>query len=155
EPFELPIQVSDAISSLTVKATATDNTGHQASASRTVPVTADPLTSVIGMVVDKDGAAVSGATVKVFNTFSAQSDATGAFHFDAVPTILGPVTARATIVVGNATFSGSSAVTPFVRGGITDVGTVVVRNGVRHVLLLGPPFGDVSFTRSYFEPAMP
>ena len=154
-PYEVSFTVPNGINSLTVKATATDNVGQQASDTRTVAVIPDPLTRVIGTVVGVDNLPVEGAVVKVFNTFSSVTDMAGAFHIDQVPTILGPVIVKATAVQAGVSLSGSSLPLAAVRGGVSDVGQIVVRNSVRHVLLLGNNPPDLAFTKAEFSTVMP
>jgi hypothetical protein len=60
--------------------------------------------------------------------FSATSGPDGVFSIPGVPTIFGDITVDAEKRdVGGLLLKGSSGVTPFVRGGVTDVGDVVLR----------------------------
>lgn len=82
-------------------------------------------------------------------SFTATTGADGSFAFPDIPSILGEVAVAATAVIDGAEHRGSSQKVPVVRGGVTDVGEVVVRGGL-NVLLLDEQCDSVS----YFPTAM-
>ncbi len=141
--FDVPA----GISSLTIEARATDNLGQVGSATRTVAVVPydGPTTSVIGRVLDGPGVPIQGLTVSVFNAFTTQTDAEGAYSLSGVPVIRG-------------------GIVPFVRGqfngrkiskcqftwdcqlpqrqpvadGVTDLGDLILTRQVQQDLFLTP-----------------
>ena len=70
EPFECRFTVSVGVSSLTLRAEATDPGNNVGVAEVVVNVIPDPLTTVIGTVVDTEGNPVSGATVSTVGDHS-------------------------------------------------------------------------------------
>ncbi len=139
-PYEQDLSVPVGSATLQVTATATDDQGIAGSASATYDVVPDPLTTVVGSVVNGDGQPVVGAEVTVLATYSALTDAGGAFSISGVPTVAGDLQAIARQEVGGVVFSGSSAPFAPVPGGSTDVGVIVVRD----VFAYGDPTDDVA-----------
>jgi YD repeat-containing protein len=125
-PYVKEVLVPTGVSSLTIVATATDNFGRTGTSSRTLAVIPDPLTTVLGRVLDSSGQPVSGATINVFDQ-SVLSQATGAFTIASVPTIRGPILAGAEIQIGGMILRGESVIVPPVVGGTTDLGTITLR----------------------------
>jgi hypothetical protein len=115
-------------------ATAADFGGNAASAPTvSVTVIPDPLTTVVGRVIDGDGNTVVGAAVSLFE-LSTTTGSDGTFTLNGVPTVRGPIAVEASVVVGGRTLRGRSAPTPPVPAGTTDVGTIRVTEG--NVLIL-------------------
>lgn len=127
-PYERVVVVPSGQPAFAVEVTATDDLGASSTAVRGYPIVEDPLTTVVGLLVDQDGQPVAGATVTAFDAFSATSDAVGAFSIPAVPTVLGDVVARISALLGGETVVVFSEPTAPVRGGITDLGTIEVRD---------------------------
>jgi hypothetical protein len=130
EPYEARLLAPAAGTPFVLGATAADYGGNAASAP-TVAVTVipDPLTTVAGRVVDKDGNPVGGATVAVFETFTATSAGDGQFVISGVPTVRGPIAVSAeALIAGQRLIGRSSPVAP-VAGGQTSVGDVTIRYG--------------------------
>lgn len=126
-PYETTYTVPSTATSLIIEATAIDLGGNVATA-EPVQVTAipDPLTTVIGRVVDEAAAPRDGAEV-VCGQLSTNSNADGRFAIAAMATVAGPIDCTATVVDANGdTLSGTSQRVPPVPGGATDVGDLVV-----------------------------
>ncbi len=129
-PFEVTYQVPTGISSLTLEATATDTNGNTGtSGPQLFTVIPDPGSTVIGLVTDDADLPLEGATVTVVPGFVATTGVDGRFSLPDVPTVSGDYLARAryTPEGGRALKGSATPVTP-VRGGTTDVGTIVVRD---------------------------
>jgi hypothetical protein len=134
EPFEARIQAPGAGSPMVLGATASDFGGNSASAPTVaVTVVPDPLTEVVGIVVDRQDNPVSGAAVSVFD-HNATSGADGSFTISGVPTVRGVISAQASATVDGRTLRGRSAPATPVPNGTTDVGTIRVTEG--NVLIL-------------------
>ena len=87
----------------------------------------DPLTTVVGTVVDRDGIPVSGAEVTTNGGVSGVTAADGSFSIPDVRTILGDIKLNATFnTIDNTLFIGMSAGVPPVSGGITDIGIITM-----------------------------
>ncbi|MEM9557540.1 MAG: carboxypeptidase regulatory-like domain-containing protein [Acidobacteriota bacterium] len=86
----------------------------------------DETTTVQGLIVDEEGAAVPGATALALGALSALSDTSGAFSIPDVPVGTGPLTIFARSIVAGLVADGESAATPPVAAGVTDVGTIVL-----------------------------
>ncbi len=125
-PYQRGVTVPTGLTLLTIQGAGTDNLGRTGTATRTVTVVPDPGTTVVGRVVFQDGQVVPGATVTVFEQFSAQSQASGAFSIPGVPTIRGPIVASGRALVGGRTFRGTSSPAAPAAGGTTNVGDLVV-----------------------------
>src|SRR5207249_2624770 len=92
-----------------------------------ISVIPDPKTIVIGRVVDANQNPVSGATLSTLGGVSGTTLGDGTFSISGAPTVLGNIIVSATSTDANGIrLSGTSAGVPPLRGGITDVGTIVV-----------------------------
>ena len=100
----------------------------------------DPLTTVIGTVVDEASNPVEGATVDA-DGLTATALADGSFSIPNVPTIQGDIVVSAEATVGGTTLRGTSAALPPVPGGITDVGEIVV--AAENCLAVGESTGGI------------
>jgi hypothetical protein len=129
EPFEARVTVPPVPGPMVVGARVTDYGGNSATAAA-VPVTVipDPLTTVVGRVIDRNSAAVAGATVTVLGR-SATSGGDGAFLIASVPTVQGALTVQATAVIEGRNARGFSAATAPVPSGTTNVGDVRISGG--------------------------
>ena len=124
-PYQFSYSLPVGTSQLVIKATATDLGSNSTSATRTLTVVPDPLTTVTGRVIDSLGQPVAGATVTANGNLASVSGADGRFSIPNVPTVLGPVIVNATATVsGSVVISGSSAPIAAVRGGNTAVGDI-------------------------------
>jgi len=133
-PYQYTFTAPSTGSTLILGATAVDFGGNLAQAANvTVNLIPDPLTTAIGIVVDKSNAAVVGATVTCLG-LSGQSGADGAFFIPGLPTINGAIRCGATFQANNQTLQGTSAAVAPVPGGTTNVGTIAI--GVGNILLL-------------------
>jgi hypothetical protein len=122
------LTVPSGITSLTFGARAIDLGGNIGVAPDvTILVAPDPKTTVVGRVVDANGATVAGATITVFEQ-TTLSGPGGTFTISGVPTVRGNIVAGATIVVAGDQLTGSSAPVAPVASGTTDVGTITVVN---------------------------
>jgi len=128
QPYEFTFTVPSAVGPLNLDAAAVDLGGNIGNAPTvTVNVIPDPLTTVNGRTVDNTGQPIAGATVTVFNTFTATSAVDGTFSITGVPTVRGAITASATAVVGGKRLNGHSASFNPVPGDATNVGDIVLR----------------------------
>jgi DNA-binding beta-propeller fold protein YncE len=129
-PYQFTLTVPVGVSTLTLGATATDlgsNTGTAPNVQ--INVIPDPLTTVIGRVVDDSLTPVSGASVSVLGR-TALTATDGTFSIANVPTIQGNLVVRASFTQPDATvLNGESAPVAPVPGGTTNAGDIVVRPG--------------------------
>ena len=126
--FTVPLGVKE----VTVSVTATDNLGKSTTDTRVFAVIPDPLTTVVGTVVDSNSAPVGGATVVTRNNLSGVTDASGAFTIHGVPTIFDKIRVNAMATVSRSRISGiSNNVSPAVDG-ITNVGKIVLTPIIRY-----------------------
>lgn len=127
-PYSLNFAAPVGIGGLTVQARAVDTNNNLGTSSEVfVTVTPDPLTTVIGVVLDTEGLPAAGATVTTTGNLATVTLANGSFSIPNVPTAGGTVVASASLLSpDNKVLRGRSAVTSAVRGGTTDVGTIMV-----------------------------
>lgn len=126
-PYELDVQVPLGASEVRIQAVAVDTLGQEGrSAELVFPVGSDPLTTVIGSVVDGEGSPVVGASVNC-RSLAGSTVSDGSFSIAGVPTTLGDVRCRSrfTDAAGQG-FTGVSALVPPVPAGVTDVGQIVL-----------------------------
>lgn len=127
EPFQFTFTIPQGTTSLVLGATATDlggNTGVATSVQ--VNVAPDPLTTVIGRVLDEAGLPLTGVNVSVLaHTGVTGSD--GTFTITGVPTVKPFLVVSATLTRGSTVLTGYSAATAPVRGGETNVGDIIAR----------------------------
>ena len=126
-PYEVPFVVPIGVSSVTLSTASFDIAGNRGNSPPvSLNVISDPLTSVAGRVLDENQTPLSGASVSVLgHTGSTGPD--GAFFIVNVPTVQGNLVVAATFTQQDGTvLAGSSAPTPPVRGGTTNVGNIVV-----------------------------
>ena len=127
-PYQYTFTVPSGVSSLALGALARDLGGNEGvAAGVTVAVAPDPLTQVIGLVVDTRGALIAGATVTAPGGRTATTGADGRFQIVGVPTVLGNLVLQAqyTPADGITRTGSSNAVAPVV-GGVTDIGTLTL-----------------------------
>lgn len=108
-----------------IKVRATDTAGQQFTDAVNVNVIPDPLTTVVGLVLEPDGSTpAEGATVTTHGV-TATTAANGTFSIPDVPTILGNIVVSASHMgpQGQNNTGSSASVAP-VQGGITDVETI-------------------------------
>ena len=127
-PYSFNFLVPSGITSFVLDVTAVDNYGASATASRTVPVIVDPLTTLTGVVKDPGGLPVSGASIYITRAgLTGTTAIDGSFNVPGVSTILGELMARASALVnGRTVYARSPAVIP-VPAGITSVGTIILK----------------------------
>jgi hypothetical protein len=134
EPYETTVIVPPVPGPMVIGARAVDfGSNFGTAATVAVTVIADPLTTVIGRVVDAANNPVNGASVQLL-TFSTTSGPDGTFSIADVPTVLGRLAVRASALVGGQTARGASVPTPPVPAGTTNVGTITLRRA--NVLLI-------------------
>ena len=91
----------------------------------------DPLTTVIGSVVDVDGNAVDGATVIANDGSLTTTGVDGSFTIEDVSTISEFIHCTANFTDANGTtYTGTSASVSPVRAGVTDVGIIQIEYNV-------------------------
>lgn len=91
-----------------------------------VTVIPDPLTTVVGRVVDEAGSAVAGAEVVALGDVSSVTAGDGTFEIPGVRTTFGPLVIRATQQTASGQLDGLSAPAEPVPLGVTDVGDIVL-----------------------------
>ena len=127
-PYQYTLTVPTGVSSLVLGATARDLGGNEGTAQTvTVAVAPDPLTRVIGRVVDTQNQPVVGATVTAPGGRTGTTGADGSFEIVGVPTVLGNLVVQAQYTPpGELVRTGASNPTAPVLAGTTDVGTIAV-----------------------------
>jgi YD repeat-containing protein len=147
-PYRFVANVQANITSLTLQATATDDLGRSGTATRTVAVIPDPRTTVVGQLRDVNNQPVAGATVAVFDQFTAQSFTDGSFSIPGVPTIRGDITAAANAEVTGTPLRGTSTPTSPVIGGSTNIGLIILMSVVKEPVFSGIAFSTGAAPRS-------
>lgn len=128
QPYEFTFTAPSTVGPLNLDAAAIDLGGNIGNAPTvTVNIIPDPLTTVTGRTLDNTGQPIAGATVTVFNSFTATSAVDGTFSIPGVPTVRGAITVSATAVVGGKRLNGHSASLNPVPGDVTNVGDIVLR----------------------------
>jgi len=125
-PYQFMYQVPANATTITIGAQAIDF-GFNVGTAQNVTVTAipDPGTTVQGTVTNLMNIPFGGANV-VCEGKSSTSAANGTFSISGLPTVSGSIQCTATATINSLPVSGvSSAIAP-VRGGITNVGTIVL-----------------------------
>ncbi len=126
-PYRVDFTVPTGPISLTIGARATDLGGNVGVAQTlVVNVIPDPLTIVVGRVIDEQGIVV-GADVEVFGLASV-SGADGTFAIPDVPTVLGDVIVFVRGKIDGTVVDGRSSPVAPVPGGVTDVGDVLLED---------------------------
>lgn len=125
-PFETDFTVPIGVTQILFTATATDTVANEATATATTDVIPDPLTTVIGSVVDSSGEPVDGAALTTNGGLSGASLPDGSFSIADVPTILGDIVVMASAEIAGQQLFGNSTATGSVRAGTTDVGIIVL-----------------------------
>lgn len=125
-PFETDFVVPVGVTQIVFSTTATDSVPNVSTASVTTSVIPDPLTTVIGSVVDPDDLPVEGATLITNGDLSGTSLPDGSFSIPDVPTILGDIVVEASATIDDRDLTGQSDPLPPVLGGITDVGLIQI-----------------------------
>jgi hypothetical protein len=140
-PYVFPVDVPLGATQLNLSAVATNTSGKTATASLVVTVTADPLTTAAGRVVDPQGAAVSSARVQCQDQ-TALTLADGTFSIPGLRTARGPFLCNASAVDGSgAALVGDSLPVPPSPGGITLIGDITVAG---QLLYLGSGNGSMA-----------
>lgn len=125
-PYQTTIVVPVGVTSLTLGATAIDFGSNSGTAAAVrVDVIPDPLTTVVGLVIDPNGLPVAGASVQTVHGLSDTTAADGSFSIPDVPTILGHIIVSASATIADEQFRGRSSPVPPVPAGITDVGSII------------------------------
>lgn len=126
-PYQFSYTVPSGVSQLTIGARATDLGGYVGRASDvSINVIPDPLTTVSGRVIDRNGQPISGATVTTYGGLTSSTAIDGTFVIPDVPTALGSVQVSATAIINGAQATGFSANVPAVRAGVSNVGDIAV-----------------------------
>ena len=125
-PYQFTYSVAANATTLTIGAQAIDF-GNNVGTAKLVSVTAipDPLTTAQGIVVDAKNVPVPGAAV-VCAGKNGTSAADGSFSITGLSTVQGPIICTASAIIGGVSISGSSLGVAPVRGGVTNVGTIVL-----------------------------
>ena len=142
-PYQFDLSVPVGETSLTIGATAVDLGGNIGSAPEVqITVIPDPLTTVVGRVVNLDGDPISGATVTTISSLSSTTGFDGTFSLPDVPTVLGSIQVDAAATIDGEDVRGKSAAVPPVREGVTDVGQIIMRQGLLPGVIAALPFDD-------------
>ena len=96
----------------------------------TDPLTFNLTTSVVGRVVDPEGAAVAGAVAIIDDRFLAQTDAAGGFVFPVVPVNMARVRVAVRLIEDGVVLDGISRAVPPQPQATTDVGEVRLKRVV-------------------------
>jgi hypothetical protein len=126
-PYEHTIIVPAGVSTLTLGAQATDVGGNVSVVTEiALTVIPDPGTTAVGRVVDMAGNPVPGAAVAGPQGAATTTLGDGTFSLPGLATTVATISVSVSATVGQDFLSGrSSAVAP-VRGGITDLDTIVL-----------------------------
>lgn len=129
KPYQFNLTVPAGSPTLTLSATAADFGGNVGTAQPVVVnVIPDPLTTVTGRVVLQDtGLPAVGATVTVFDTYSAVTAEDGTFSIPGVSTMSGNITAAVVLRQNGNTFHGTSVAVAPIRGGTTNLGDIALQ----------------------------
>ncbi len=127
-PYQYTLTVPTGVSRMTLGAVARDLGGNEGSAAPvTVVVAPDPLTTVLGTVVDIRRLPVAAAAVTAPGGHTGTTGADGHFALVGVPTVLGNLVVQASDTPpGGVPRTGSSAAVPPVLGGTTDIGEITL-----------------------------
>jgi hypothetical protein len=133
-PYQATFSVPKNAQSLTVNAWAID-LGSNVSSSHpaTVSAISDPLTTVVGHVVDRYGLPVADSDVST-QGINGKTIADGSFSIFGVPTISGNIVVNASATLNGKLTQGQSSSIPPVSGGLTDVGNI--RTGDKRIALV-------------------
>ena len=125
-PYIFNFTVPTGVSSFTLSATVRDSSGATATAP-TVAIMAvpDPLTTVVGTVVDPSNIPAGGALVNCLGV-TGMTGVDGSFSIPGVPTANGTIVCFASYLAGTATLTGSSAAASPVLAGTTNVGQITL-----------------------------
>jgi hypothetical protein len=128
-PYEFDLQVPAAAAgtALTVRAAARDTIGQVRTAVAIYPIVPDPLTTAQGIVLGPDSQPIAGVTLTANGGVTGVSGPDGSFSLSGISTILGDITVVGAALVGTQPLGGSTAPVPPVPGGITQVGTLLLR----------------------------
>lgn len=125
-PYQITIDVPVGVSFLNLRADATDSLGQVGnSASLTLAVVPDPLTTAEGRALDENGDPVVGADVDCLGAAGTTGPG-GTFSVSGVPTIASDITCSVTASGAGDDRSGLSAPQPPVPGDVTPVGDIVL-----------------------------
>ncbi len=127
-PFTYAMNLPSEADSLRLELVATDtNNNHGSSGEHSFSLVDDPLTTVIGRVLDGNGQPIAGAQVDSHGLVAmTQSD--GSFVITGVPVAPGRVAVIANGLLGNEAVTSMSAEFEPVWGGTTDVGTITLQS---------------------------
>lgn len=129
-PYVVTDIIPKGITEYKIEVTATDTLEQKSgTATCSLHVISDPLTTVIGRIVDVDTNPVAGALVTVNQYLgSSTTQANGTFSISDVSTVKGDIQVVALADIEGNKYAGLSSKKSPVRGGITDVGDVIVDN---------------------------
>ena len=126
-PYQFDYTVPVGVTSFAISATARDLASNSGtSGDMIVNVVPDPLTRVVGRVVDVNGVPVAMATIITNGGVSIITGTDGVFDIVGVPTILGDIIVSATADVSGVVYFGVSLGIPAESGGITEIGEVAM-----------------------------
>ncbi|HLD65651.1 MAG TPA: Ig-like domain-containing protein [Pseudomonas sp.] len=125
-PFTYAMTLPSEADSLRLELVATDTNGNQGSSGEhSFSLIQDPLTTVIGRVLDSEGQPVVGAELDAHGLTAISQD-DGSFVITGVPVAPGAVTVIANGLLGSQAVTSASAEFQPVWGGTTDVGSITL-----------------------------
>jgi hypothetical protein len=140
QPYQLVVPVPVGVPALTLVAQVLDQSGQvETSEPVVLAVVPDPLTTVIGTVVDGGGLPVAGATVTIqlagsnappSTGPSAITQGDGSFSLAGVSTVDGAISVAVSFATGGDVLVGTSAAVEPVQGGTTDLGTTTAHSTI-------------------------
>ena len=125
-PYEVTATIPTGIAAYEIEVVAEDLLGQSAAAICSLGVIPDPLTTVIGQVVDADGNPAVGVAVTANGDISDTTGLDGTFRIPGVPTNLGPIQVEATTMLDGLFFGVKSDAMGPVGGGVTNVGILTL-----------------------------
>ena len=126
-PYQFSYTVPVGVTGLTLSATATDLAGNTGTATDVpINVIPDPLTTVVGRVIEINGNPIADASVTMTGGLSSTTALDGTFSIPNVPTVFANVQVRAAALINGMKLAGISSVVPAVRGGTTNIGDLTL-----------------------------
>ena len=126
-PYQFDLIAPTGSDTLQLEVQGEDTNGNVGSTgSYTLTLVDDPMTTVVGALLDDEGNPVSGAEVTA-QSIQAESNSDGSFFFVDVPVARGDITVTVNAEINGTRYIGQSETTVPVWGGSTDVGEIVLR----------------------------
>lgn len=125
-PYQFDYTVPVGITGFVVSATAIDLANNIGTTEDVVlDVIPDPLTTLIGSIVDIAGNPIAGVTISTINSLTTTTASDGTFSITDVQTALGDIPVTGSVVINGMLYITSTFYVTPVPGGITDAGEIV------------------------------